>query len=128
MNSPSSVEALLFAVSGFLNDDLLATLKGADAFNVRVCLRAIGIAQREFKLKNALELAETKRLTALLKTNGSLEELRKALCSRIADDEFTENIPELHAHLWATIVGQLEIDQPTYSTYREVIRNLTAIP
>lgn len=127
MNSPSSVDALLTAVSGFLSEDLLPRANGTEAFNIRVCLRAIGIAQRESKLIHALELAEAERLVALLGTSGTLEELRKTLCDRIVEGKLALEMPELREHLWATILGQVAIDQPTYPTYQAEIRNLAAI-
>jgi hypothetical protein len=43
------------------------------------------------------------------------------LCDRVAKGELTENSQALRNHLWATVIAQLAIDQPSYSAYRKVV-------
>ncbi len=118
MNNPSSIEGLLGAVGMFLRSDLLPSVKGRTAFNVRVCANAIDLAIREIQYRTANEAAEHARLRVLLGAEGTLGELREVLCDRIAADEIDASSAMLREHLWSTTTAQLAIDQPGYRAHR----------
>jgi hypothetical protein len=118
MSSPSSIEGLLGAVGTFLRNDLVPSMQGPTAFNLKVCINAIDLVIRELQFRTKNEAAEHARLSALLHAQGTLGELRETLCQRIAAGELDESSPDLREHLWSTVLGQLAIDQPRYCAYR----------
>ena len=88
------------------------------AFHARVAANALDIVKRELELRPTAEGAEHARLRELLAHHGSLEELNSLLSSRIAAGEITLQTPGLAAHLWATTLAKVAIDQPKYASYR----------
>jgi hypothetical protein len=117
MKHPPATE-LLAAVTRFLRDELLPTLSGARAFNLRVSINAVEVVRRELEAQAAADEREHLRLTELLGSNADLATTRQALCEKIARGELTLDDPALRAHLRATTIDRLAIDQPTYSAYR----------
>ena len=102
-------------------------LSGHAAFHARVAANALDIVKRELELRPAAERAEHARLSALLHTDGSLEELNSLLSRRIAAGELGLQTPGLAAHLWATTLAKV-VDR---STHLRVVptrnRDLTAM-
>jgi Domain of unknown function (DUF6285) len=117
MKPPPATE-LLAAVTRFLRDELLPTLSGARAFNLRVSINAVEVVRRELEAQAAADEREHRRLAELLGHNADLAALRQELCEKIARGELTLDNPALRAHLRATTIDRLAIDQPTYSAYR----------
>jgi uncharacterized protein DUF6285 len=109
------VSELLASVSRFLRDELLPTLSGASAFNLRVSINAVDLVRREIEQQGGADQRE--RLAKLLGSDADLETMRKELCERIARGELTLAEPALGEHLRATTIDRLAIDQPTYSAY-----------
>ncbi len=120
MKHPPATE-LLAAVARFLRDELLPTLTGARAFNLRVSINAIELVRRELDQQGTAEEREHRRLAELLGSNADLATMRNELCEKIARGEVTLDDPALRAHLRATTIDRLAIDQPTYSAYRAAI-------
>ncbi len=116
MKHPPATE-LLASVAHFLRDDLLPSLSGRHAFNVRVSINAIDLVRREIELEAAAEERERRGLAKLLGRNGELEAMRQELCEQIASGKITLDQPELREHLRATTMDRLAIDQPSYSAY-----------
>lgn len=112
---------LLASVSRFLRDELLLSLKGAQAFNLRVSLNAIDLVRREIEQQGGTDKRECRRLAELLDSDAELEKMRKELCEKIARGEMTLDHPGLREHLRATAIDRLAIDQPTYSAYRAAV-------
>jgi uncharacterized protein DUF6285 len=108
---------LLASVSRFLREELLPSLSGAEAFNLRVSINAIELVRREIEQLDAADKSEHRRLAKLLDTYAELDVLRKQLCDKIARGDIMLDQPALREHLRATIVDRLAIDQPTYSAY-----------
>jgi uncharacterized protein DUF6285 len=111
------VSELLASVSRFLRDELLPTLSGARAFNLRVSINAIDLVRREIEQQGGADQRERMRLAKLLGSDADLETMRKELCEKIARGELTLAEPALGEHLRATTIDRLAIDQPTYSAY-----------
>jgi hypothetical protein len=117
MNAHPPATELLASVSRFLRDELLPSLSGAEAFNLRVSINAIDLVRREIEQQDAADKREHRRLAKLLDSYAELDVLRKQLCEKIARGEIMLDQPALREHLRATIVDRLAIDQPTYSAY-----------
>ena len=118
MQDPPTVSELLEATAAFLRDVAVPQLSGHAAFHARVAANALDVVKREIELRPAAEREEHARLTTLLRTEGPLEELNALLSRRIAAGELSLQTPGLAAHLWATTLAKVAIDQPTYASYR----------
>jgi len=112
---------LISAVRDFLERTALPELSGHSAFHARVAANALAIVERELALGAEQDAAECKRLGALLGSDGPLEAQNRALCREIRAGRLALDTPGLLAHLRATTLAKLAIDQPTYSGYRRAI-------
>ncbi|HML08746.1 MAG TPA: DUF6285 domain-containing protein [Xanthobacteraceae bacterium] len=113
---PAATE-LLASASNFLRDELLPSLRGAHAFNLRICINAIDLVRREIEQgADAIE-RERSRLVELLGRDTGLDAMRNELCRRISSGELTLDQPALREHLRATTMERLAVDQPNYSAY-----------
>ena len=63
-------------------------------------------------------LRRAARLKQLLGSDGSLIELNRALCEKIAKGEVDLQTPGLAEHLWQTTMDKLAVDQPNYASYK----------
>ncbi len=120
MKHPPATE-LLASVASFLRDDLLPSLSGGRAFNLRVSINAIDLVRREIEQQSAADKRERRRLAKLLGSNDELEVMREELCEQIASGKITLDQPRLREHLRATTLDRLAIDQPSYSAYLAAI-------
>ena len=118
---------LLAAVSRFLRGDLLPSLSGSHAFNLKVSLNAIDLVRREIDQRAGADQREHDRLAKLLGVNGELETMRQLLCDKIAAREITLDQPALREHLRATTIDRLAIDQPNYSAYLAALARRGAV-
>ena len=114
------VDDLLAAVAGYLREQASPQLRGQAAFHARVAANVVEIVRRQLALAPAAEAAEAERLRALLGAQGSLAELNKLLCRRIAGGEMNPNTPGLVSHLWRVTLDKLAVDQPAYESLRRV--------
>ena len=64
------------------------------------------------------DAAEIERLSKLLGTSGSLDDLNRLLSARIASGEMGFQTPGLTEHVWQTTMDKLAIDQPNYASYK----------
>ena len=116
-DQPTPVE-LINAVADFLRNDVAPQLSGHTAFKLRVGLNALDLVVRQLTLEASGDAAELERLSKLVGTSGSLEELNRILCARIASGEIGFETPGLTEHVWQTTMDKLAIDQPNYASYR----------
>ncbi len=114
---PDPVE-LVRTVAETLRLRLMPQLSGAAAFEARVAANALDLVARQLELAGASDADEHRRLVALLGHDGTLAELNRELCARIADGRIAPADPLLAEHLWATSLAKLAVDQPTYAAYR----------
>ena len=121
MHGEPSLKELIESVSRFISEIAAPQLKDRDAFHARVAVNALAIAAREIEAREAAETAEHERLCALLGTDGPLDALNRKLCDALRAGEMTLETPGLLAHLKATMVDQVAVDQPKYSGYRHAI-------
>jgi hypothetical protein len=110
---------LLDAVARLLRDELLPLLPPAAAFNARVAANAVDLVAREMRDGGAADAAAAARLQALLqRAAGDAGTLEAELCQRLKSGDADPDDPALRAHLWATTLDKLAIDQPGYAPYR----------
>lgn len=84
------------------------------AFLTRVTENARAILAREAAHGARLEAEAVERLSALLDQTGDYAALNAKLCERLRAGAIDPLDSVLQAHLRATAIGQVAIDQPTY--------------
>jgi hypothetical protein len=84
------------------------------AFLARVADNARATLAREAEYGARLEAEAVARLTALLGQTGDFATLNAGLCEALKTGAIDPLEPALLAHLRATAIGQIAIDQPTY--------------
>ncbi|MEO1660488.1 MAG: DUF6285 domain-containing protein [Pseudomonadota bacterium] len=117
MHDHPSVPELVQAVKNFIDETAAPNLTGHAAFHARVASNALATVLRDLEERPAAEMAERQRLMDLLGPSEELSTgaLNRALSDRIRVGEMTAGTPGLLAHLKATTMAQVEIDQPRYS-------------
>ncbi len=117
MHDQPSVSELVQAVKNFIEETAAPNLTGHAAFHARVASNVLATVLRDLEHRPQAEPAERARLLDLLggNENQTIEELNQALSARIKGGQMTTETPGLLAHLKATTVAQVEIDQPRYS-------------
>ena len=114
VDMPSS-EELLASVRDFLRKDVRGALDDRNGFMALVASNSLDIVIRELKLGRITREAEQDRLSRLVGSTGSLDELRWQLVMGLRSGEIALDHPGLADHLRNTVVNQLAIDQPKYS-------------
>ena len=123
MQDQPSAAALVAAVADFLRSRALPQLDAHTGYHARVAANALDIVARELTFGPAAAEAEQARLAALLGRDGALDELNRALVAAIDNGTMDAATPGLAAHLWATTLDKLAIDQPSYAGYRRAVEN-----
>ena len=118
MQDEPTPEELTKAVADFLRNDIAPVLSGHNAFKLRVAINALDLVTRQLRLEQGSDAAEAARLSQLLRQQGSLGELNRALADRIAKGEADLQTPGLPEHLWQTTMDKLAVDQPNYGSYK----------
>jgi hypothetical protein len=70
--------------------------------------------EREAALGPMAEVAAIERLRGLLGLDGDFETLNAKLCARLRDGRLSPLDPAVLAHLKASTMDQVAIDQPSY--------------
>ena len=122
-DEPKAAE-ILPAIAKFLRETVTTDHSAHTIFQARVAANATDLAAREAQLAPALDAAELTRLRKLLGTDGDLASLNRLLADRIADGSLTLTTPGLKAHLWATSLAKLAVDQPSYASYRRALKRM----
>jgi hypothetical protein len=112
ISHPTAVE-LSEAIAAF---DAQASTPGdaRHAFLARVTDNARATVAREAEHGARLEAEAVERLGSLLNDEGDFAALNGALCEALRSGRISPRDPVLLAHLRATAIGQIRIDQPTY--------------
>jgi hypothetical protein len=118
MQDEPTPEELIKAVADFLRNDIAPVISGHKAFKLRVSINALDLVTRQLALEEAGDAAESARLSQLLRMQGSLGDLNRALADKIAKGEVDLETPGLADHLWQTTMDKLAVDQPNYGSYR----------
>jgi hypothetical protein len=115
MNTHPTSAELLDAVTRFLEERVAPQMKDRDAFLTRVAINALATVKRQGEQGGAMETAAEARLAALLGRQGTVEALTHNLCEAIRTGAIAADDAALLAHLKATTIDQVRIDQPNYS-------------
>ena len=91
------------------------------AYQVRVAANVLDLVARELAIAPQENMLEAERLRAILKCDGSLEELNTAFAEALDRGTLSILSPKVWDHLWATTLAKLSIDQPAYSGYRAAL-------
>jgi hypothetical protein len=87
---------------------------GRRAFLARVADNARALLARETALGPAAEAGESARLAALLGVDGGAADLNRQLCGALQSGAMNPRDPGLLAHLRASAIDRIAIDQPGY--------------
>lgn len=117
MINPPSKEDLIVSIIEFLENDVIQELKGQKRFHAHVAKNSLNIVLRQLKLEEVSSEKEKDRLSKILKTDKTIKEMNKILCSKIDNNNIDIDNNELIDHLFKTIMEKLEIDQPNYSSF-----------
>jgi hypothetical protein len=123
MREPPATPELIDAVSEFLTREVAPQLGGRLAFHLRVAVNVLAIVRRELTLGPGADAREAARLAELLGHDGDLASLNQRLVQRISAGAFDDDDAALVAHLWATTLDTVAIDQPAYATFRRIAAN-----
>ncbi len=117
MHDQPSVAELVQAVKNFIDETAGPNLTGHAAFHARVASNALSTVLRDLEARPNNDRAEAERLRALLDApqDAELRELNLELSEKIRANEIGPLTPGLMAHLRATVMAQVEVDQPRYS-------------
>ena len=126
MINPPSKEDLIVSIIEFLENDVIQELKGQKRFHAHVAKNSLNIVLRQLKLEEVSSEKEKDRLSKILKTDKTIKEMNKILCSKIDNNNIDINNNELIDHLFKTTMEKLEIDQPNYSSFLDEKNKLLA--
>lgn len=120
-NQPTKA-ALLGAVSEFLEQELKPVLSDAAlAYKLRIAMNVLAIVIRETEREQESQQQQLTGLQRLLSSDSSSPpDMIAELCQRIRSGQFDGTEQALLAHLEETTLNQLAIDNPRYSTYRQL--------
>jgi len=121
---PAAAE-LVTAVAGLLQDTILPQSTGRTAFEIRVAVNALELVARQLAHAEESHAAELRRLETLIGHAGSLMELNRKLCTRIASGVIDADDAALIDHLWQTTLEKLSVDQPSYAAFRDELQRQT---
>ena len=114
IEQPTALE-LVDAVIGFIETRAAPQLKDRDVFLARVAVNALLTLRREIEHGAAAEASATARLQDLMGEEGDFASLNTALCQAIREGTIDITATALLAHMRASIIDQVQIDQPNYS-------------
>ncbi len=105
---------LLAIVQECLETEIAPQLPSLHRFQLKIVSRVLATVRREIELAPAANADELERLKALLRRDGSREELDAALAHAIRAGDFTVDDPALLAHLRASTEDALRINNPKW--------------
>lgn len=122
MQDEPTIHELIDIVARFLRETVAPRLDNASAYEARVAASLLATVQRQLSRPSDRDTKELERLRALLtQDKGDVLELTGVLCERIRSGAIGWNDPALLQHLWDVALDKIEVDQPTYSTYRRIV-------
>jgi len=115
---------ILESVITFLREVAPSKLPSREAFDARVAANALELVRRQIAFDAdaaGRDEVARQRLVQLLGQEGSLDELNRVLCSRIASGELGLTSQPLMDHLWTTTLEKVAVDQPSYASYQRTL-------
>lgn len=120
-DEPRAAE-ILPAVARFLRDTVTTDHSAHTIFQARVAANAVDLAAREAQLTPRLNEEERVRLMKILGHDGDLLTQNRTLADGLLDGRLSLSTPGMKAHLWATSMAKLAVDQPGYASYRRALK------
>ena len=105
---------LVTAVREFLEHDVLAATEGRVQFHTRVAINVLNIVARELDQGESLAHGEHLRAASLLGHDGDVQALERELATAIRSGSLDDQLPEVGAHVRATVREKLLIANPSY--------------
>jgi hypothetical protein len=121
MQDQPAPDEILAAIAAFLRNTVILKTDPHTAFQARVAANALDLVRRQLEFGAPGEDAELKRLQALLGHAGTLPKLNAELADALASGAKGLATPGVSAHLSATTLEKLRVDQPNYSGYRAAL-------
>jgi len=121
MQDQPTPDEVLGAIAAFLRGTVMLKTDPHTAYQARVAANAIDLVRRQLELGASGEDAELERLEALLGRSGNLAALNAELADALASGAVGLRTPGVSAHLHATTLEKLRVDQPNYSGYLAVL-------
>ncbi len=87
----------------------------ASVFGLRVARNALEIAARDMAMSPSADARAVERMRALLHRDGTRDEMDATLVAAIRSGAIAPDDPALVAHLKATALDTIAIDQPKYA-------------
>jgi Domain of unknown function (DUF6285) len=115
-------DEILAAIAAFLRDTVKAKTDPHTSFQARVAANAVDLVRRQLELGAHGEGAELERLQALLGHSGTLPALNAELADALASGACGLATPGVSAHLLASTLEKLRVDQPNYSGYQAALK------
>jgi hypothetical protein len=126
MQDKPDPDDILAAIAVFLRGTVMPQASPRIAFQTRVAAGALDLVRRQIALGPPAEAAELDRLRALLGQDGSLADLNAGLADGLDSGVLDLATPGVAAHLWASTLEKLAVDQPNYSGYRAALAAQTS--
>src|SRR6185295_8301034 len=105
-------DELLVGVRDYLRDVVAHKLPGREGYLAKVASNSIDIVLRELEFGLDAEAWERQALYGLLgRQDGSVPDMRDALCKKIRAREIDLKRPDLLAYLRDSVLAQVMIDQ-----------------
>lgn len=121
IDATPSAESLIQSVRTFLNGEVLPSVDDAAlAYNLRIANNLLAIVERELNQGNQASKEEIEVLNNLGIAGGSLLEMRQRMSDKIRQGACDENINDLAKHLLSPSLARLGIDNPSYSSYKQL--------
>lgn len=122
LDDPNPIE-ILEVVAAMIRDQLVPQLPPDAVFHARVAANAIDLVRRQLESGEALEQASHERLQSLLGREGKAADLEQELSQRIRSGSLTADSPGLIEHLMAVTMAKMSVDQPSYASYRQALKD-----
>jgi hypothetical protein len=113
-NSRPAATDLLAIVQEYLENEISPQVSPVQQFQLKIVSRVLSTVGRELALAPQANAAEVERLRALLRSEGSLDELNAQLARAIRAGSFAVDDPALLAHLRACLEDALRINNPKW--------------
>lgn len=129
MTHQPTKQSLVEAARTFLEQELKPALTDtALQYKLRIAMNVLAIVERELAQEHVAEQEQSAGLRRLLDSDSvSSHDMTIQLCQRIQQGKFDRAEDALLEHLEKTALNRLAIDNPRYSTYRQLSLDATQL-
>lgn len=121
LNYPSNAQ-LIAAVAEFLKQAVTPQIEDkATAYQLKIAINALGIAERESRSALQLETLELQQYQPFVEQ--ACTDINPALCQAIRGQQLDATDPALLAAMKTVSLAKLAIDNPRYSSFRALTQD-----